>query len=445
MAITLCPDATAATVTDEEEMHRKASHESLDTLTRRQFVKGCFATAIGTTSLTRTASAFGESETAVTPFTYLAPQSALNDLKYRLEHTRWPERETVKDWSQGVPLSDLRALVEYWRKDYDWRRGEAALNRFPQYRTTIDGLSIHFIHVRSKHPDALPIILTHGWPSTMMLFRDVIGPLADPTAHGGRAEDAFNVVVPSLPGFGFSEKPRERGWNSERTARAWAMLMERLEYKRYVAQGGDWGAFVTTEMAQQRAQGLAAVHLNFPLVIPDKIPPKLSPEQQRAVEDLNRWRKQGGGYFVIQSTRPQTIGYSLLDSPAGQAAWIYDIYHAGTGNRGKPEDFIAREKILDDITLYWLTETAASSARFYLEQVSRFGERNNPGRIELPVAVSKFPYDLPAPRSWASQVYPNLIYWHDLDRGGHFASLEEPEKFVQELRDFARSLRRTVR
>jgi pimeloyl-ACP methyl ester carboxylesterase len=422
-------------------MKREWPHESLDTLPRRRFVKGCLATAIGATCLIDVANAFGESNQAVTPFTYLAPQSALDDLKYRLEHTRWPERETVKDWSQGVPLSELRALVEYWRKDYDWRRGEAALNRFPQYKTTIDGLGIHFIHVRSKHPKAMPIVLTHGWPSTVMLFRDVIGPLAEPTEHGGRAEDAFHVVAPSLPGFGFSDKPRERGWNSERTAKAWAVLMERLEYKRYVAQGGDWGAYVTTAMAQQRAQGLVAIHLNFPLVIPDQIPRKLSQEQRRAVDELNRWRNQGRGYFIIQATRPQTIGYPLMDSPAGQAGWIYDIYHAGTGNRGKPEDFISRDKILDDITLYWLTETAASSARFYLEQVASFGQRNNPGRVDLPVAVSKFPYDLPAPRSWATQVYRKLIYWHDLDRGGHFASLEEPEKFVQELRDFARSLR----
>jgi pimeloyl-ACP methyl ester carboxylesterase len=391
------------------------------------------------------AKVLGESNQSITPFNYLAPQSALDNLKARLEHTRWPEAATVNDWSQGVPLNDLRALVDYWRTDYDWRRAEAVLNSFPQFKTTIDGLGIHFIHVRSKHAEALPIILTHGWPSTVMLFRDVIGPLADPTAHDGRAEDAFHVVVPSLPGFGFSDKPQERGWNSERTARAWSTLMERLEYKRYVAQGGDWGAYVTTALAQQRAPGLVAIHLNFPLVIPDKIPRKLSPDQQRAVNELNRWRNQGGGYFIMQATRPQTIGYPLMDSPAGQAAWIYDIYHGGTGSRGKPEDFIPRDKILDEITLYWLTETAASSARFYLEQVERFGEHNNPGRVHLPVAVSKFPNDLPAPRSWARQVYPNLIYWHELDRGGHFASLEQPKTFVQELRDFARTLRRTSR
>ena len=421
-------------------MKSNCAHEALDTSSRRRFLKGCFATAIGATCLTDLGNVFGEDGQSINPFKYVAPQSALDDLKYRLDHTRWPEREPVNDWSQGVPLSDLREIVEYWRKDYDWKRGEAVLNRFSQYKTTIDGLGFHFIHVRSKHAAALPIILTHGWPSTVMLFRDIIEPLANPTAHGGRAEDAFHVVAPSLPGFAFSDKPRERGWNSERTARAWAVLMERLEYKRYVAQGGDWGAYVTTAMAQQRAQGLVAIHLNFPLVIPNKIPSKLTKDQQQAVDVLNQWRNQGGGYFSIQSTRPQTIGYPLIDSPAGQAAWIYDIYHAGTGNRGKPEDFIARDKILDDITLYWLTETAASSARIYLEQVARFGNRNNPGRVELPVAVSKFPNDLPAPRSWASQVYPNLIYWHDLDSGGHFASLEKPEKFVQELREFARSV-----
>jgi len=426
---------------DQQVKKKHATQDPSNMLARREFVKGCLTIAVGATGLTRMVNVFAESNIDITPFNYRAPQSALDDLKERLKHTRWPEPATAKDWSQGVPLGDLRALVDYWRADYDWRRGEAALNRFTQCKTTIDGLGIHFIHVRSKHPEALPIILTHGWPSTVMLFRDVIEPLTDPTSHGGLAENAFHVVAPSLPGFAFSDKPRERGWNSERTARAWAVLMERLEYKRYVAQGGDWGAYVTTAMAQQRAPGLAAIHLNFPLVIPNQIPRKLSPEQQRAVDELNRWRKQGGGYFAIQSTRPQTIGYPLIDSPAGQAAWIYDIYHAGTGNRGKPEDFIARDKILDDITLYWLTETATSSARFYLEQVARFGEHNNPGRVDLPVAVSKFPYDLPAVRSWARQVYPNLIYWHDLDRGGHFASLEVPALFTEELRRCFRSLR----
>lgn len=403
---------------------------------------GAFVTSgIATVVLFGACPVVGQTGEEITPFIYHAPQSALDDLKQRLAQTRWPERETVSDWSQGVPLEKLRGLVEYWRTDYDWRRCEEALNRFPQYRTEIDGLGIHFIHVRSKHPNALPIILTHGWPSTVLLFRDVIGPLTDPTAHGGRAEDAFDVVVPSLPGFGFSDKPAERGWNAERTARAWAVLMARLGYKRYVAQGGDWGAYVTTAMAQQRPPGLVAIHLNFPQVIPDRIPAKLSPEQKRAMDILNQFLTDGSGYFRIQATRPQNIGYALVDSPAAQAAWIYEIFNSGTGNKGNPEDVLTRDQMLDEITLYWLTGTAASSARFYLEQAALLGKRNNPGRVDLPVGCSVFPHDLPAPRSWAKLVYPKLFYWNELDRGGHFAALEEPELFTQELRSCFRKIR----
>jgi pimeloyl-ACP methyl ester carboxylesterase len=379
----------------------------------------------------------------ITPFHYHAPQSALDDLKRRLTDTRWPERETAKDWSEGVPLARMQDVVDYWRTKYDWRRCETELNRFPQFRTNIDGLGIHFIHVRSKNPNALPIILTHGWPSSILLFRDVIEPLTNPVAHGGKAEDAFDVVIPSLPGFGFSEKPAERGWNSERTARAWATLMSRLGYKRYVAQGGDWGAFVTTNMAQQRPPGLVAVHLNFPQVFPDPIPAQLTPDQKRAVDIVQRWRTDGFGYFLIQATRPQTIGCSLADSPAGQATWLYDIYNSATGATGDPEAAIKRDKILDEITLYWLTNTAASSARFYMEQRALLGENLKLGPVDLPVGASVFPKDLPAPRSWAKVVYPNLFYWHDLDQGGHFASLEKPDLFVEELRNCFRLIRDT--
>ncbi len=422
-------------------MQERTIPKNGDAMARRDFLRAGIATAVAA-GLFSPGSVFAQAGGKITPFAYRAPQSALDDLKRRLTQTRWPERETVKDWSQGVPLSKLRALVDYWRDDYDWRRCEATLNRFPQYRTGIDGLGIHFLHVRSKHPNALPIILTHGWPSTVLLFREVIGPLTDPTAHGGRAEDAFHVVVPSLPGFGFSDKPAERGWNAERTARAWAVLMKRLGYKRYVAQGGDWGAYVTTAMAQQRPLGLAAIHLNFPQVIPNRIPEKLSPDQKRAMDILNQFRTDGFGYFAIQATRPQTIGYALEDSPVGQAAWIYDIFNSGTGNIGRPEDALTRDQMLDEITLFWLTETAASSARFYLEQVAVLGKRNNPGRVVLPVGVSLFPRDLPAPRSWAKQVYPKLFYWNELERGGHFASLEQPALFAQELRNCFRTMGR---
>jgi pimeloyl-ACP methyl ester carboxylesterase len=269
----------------------------------------------------------------------------------------------------------------------------------------------------------------------------VIEPLRDPTAHGGRAEDAFHVVVPSMPGFAFSDKPAERGWNAERTAKAWARLMERLGYPRYLAQGGDWGAFVATAMAQQRPAGLVAIHLNFPQVVPDQLPERLSPEQQRALDVLTRFRERGSGYFEIQATRPQTLGYALVDSPAGLAGWLYDIYQRGPDER-VAADAVGRDAILDEITLYWLTGTAASSARFYFEQRALLGKRHNPGRVALPVGCSLFPGDLPAPRGWAEEIYSRLIYWHELDRGGHFAALEEPTLFTRELRAFARAVPR---
>jgi epoxide hydrolase len=390
-----------------------------------------------------TSNAAGSANPAIVPFTYHAPQSALDDLRQRLAYARWPERETVADWSQGVPLAKLRALVEYWRTDYDWRRCEATLNSLGQYRTEIDGLQFHFLHVRSPHADALPIIITHGWPGSVIEFLKILDSLANPTAHGGKAEDAFHVIVPSLPGFGFSGKPTGRGWNAERTARAWAELMERLGYRRYVAQGGDWGAFVTMAMAQQRPPELAAIHLNFPQVIPDQIPESLSPAERRAVEAKKRFQEDGMGFFIEQATRPQTIGYALADSPIGQAAWIYEEFHAHTANKGDPEDALTRDEMLDDITLYWLTNTAASSARWYFEQRA-VGLKTTAGVVELPVGCSIFPHEVyRAPRSWAERVYPHLFYWNELDRGGHFAAFEQPALFTQELRNCFRSLARS--
>jgi epoxide hydrolase len=379
---------------------------------------------------------------AIAPFEYRASDAALADLKHRLDQARWPERETGAGWDQGPPLTVLRGLVDYWRTEYDWRKCESELAKWAQFKTTIDGLGIHFIHIRSRHKNALPIILTHGWPSTVLLFRDVIGPLTDPTAHGGTAADAFDVIIPSLPGFAFSDKPVERGWNAQRTARAWGLLMQRLGYQRYVAQGGDWGAYVTTAMAQQRPPGLAAIHLNFAQTIPDVIPAKLLPDQKRAVDAMKRFQTDGFGYFHIQATRPQTIGYALADSPVGQAAWMYDIFNSGTGNTGNPEAALGRNPMVDEITLFWLTDTPASSARFYLEQAELLGKHNNPGRVDLPVGVSVFPKDLPPARSWASLVYPKLFYWHELDRGGHFAQLEVPDVFTDELRRCFRSFQR---
>lgn len=389
-------------------------------------------------------SALAQTGAPLMPFRYRAPEAALEDLKRRLAATRWPERETGSGWEQGPPLAKLQALVTHWRERYDWRRAEATLNRWPQFRTEIDGLGIHFIHVRSRHKGALPIILTHGWPSTVLLFQDVIDRLTDPTAFGGSPADAFDVVVPSLPGFGFSDKPAERGWNAARTARAWGVLMQRLGYQRYVAQGGDWGAFVTTAMAQQRAPGLAAVHLNFAQTIPDAVPSKLLPDQQRAVAAMTQFREKNSAYLQVQTTRPQLIGYALADSPVGQAAWLYDIFNGGTGASGDPEKFIRRDAMLDEITLYWLTDSAASSARFYFEQGEVLGKRNNPGPVDVPVGISVFPHDLPPARSWADAVYPNLFYWNEVSRGGHFAQLEVPDLFVDELRKCFRTIGRAA-
>jgi len=415
-----------------------ASH----TLTTRPLTtrRDLLAAGVGSLVLASATPRAQTNDNAVVPFTYRASDEALADLRRRLERTRWPEHETGQGWEQGPPLRKLQQLVAYWRTDYAWRRCEAELERWPQFKTTLDGLGIHFIHVRSRHPNALPIILTHGWPSTVLLFRNVIGPLTDPTAHGGTAADAFDLIIPSLPGFGFSDKPVARGWNAERTARAWAQLMQRLGYERYVAQGGDWGAFVTTAMAQQHAPGLAAIHLNFAQTVPDEIPGDLLPDQKRVIDALKAWRAKGA-YFQLQATQPQLAGYMLSDSPVAQAAWIYDIFNGGTGATGDPESVLARDAMLDEITLYWLTNSAASSARFYLEQKAALNGRNNPGVVDLPVGVSVFPHDLPAARSWASAVYPRLFYWNELDRGGHFASLEVPALFTEELRRCFRSLR----
>jgi len=405
-------------------------------ISRRDFLrKGALTLAalspIGASNL------FAQTGEAIAPFKYVAPKAALDDLTQRLARTRWPERETVTDWSQGVPLAKLRALVEYWRTGYDWRRCEKTLNSFAQYRTAIDGLNIHFLHVRSHHAKALPIIITHGWPGSVVEFLKIMDPLTNPTAHGGRAEEAFHVIAPSLPGFAFSDKPSERGWNADRIAKAWAELMRRLGYERYVAQGGDWGALVTTRLAQQRPAGLAAIHLNFPLVIPDPIPAAQTPEEQRAVEAWARFQSQGFGYYQLQMTRPQTVGYALADSPVGQAAWIYEKFRFWTDNDGDPESALTRDETLDNITLYWLTDTAASSARLYFENGVVPASR-----VDFPVGCSVFPKEIfRAPRSWADRFYPNLIYWNEPDRGGHFAAFEQPALFTRELRSCFRSMR----
>jgi pimeloyl-ACP methyl ester carboxylesterase len=421
------------------------SFTNVSGLSRRDLLKGGACALAGASGLGRVADSFDshEANSIQRPFSFHASQRALDDLRFRLKNTRFPERATLPGWSEGVPLASLRALLEYWRSEYNWRRCESTLNGFPQYRTTIDGLGIHFIHVRSLRSDALPLIITHGWPGSVIEFFGIIGPLTNPTAHGGRAEDAFHVVAPSLPGFAFSDKPAERGWNADRIARAWAELIRRLGYSQYVAQGGDWGAWVTTRLAQQHPPGLLGIHLNLPLVVPDPMPADtLSAEEQRAADSLQGFRNDGFGYFDEQATRPQTVSYALADSPSGQAAWIYEQFQAHTDNNGDPESALTRDQMLDDITLYWLTNTAASSARIYYENAN-LGP--NGGIVNLPVGCSIFPREIyRAPRSWAEQCYPKLIYWNELNRGGHFAAFEQPMLFTEELRACFRSLRKSA-
>jgi pimeloyl-ACP methyl ester carboxylesterase len=378
----------------------------------------------------------------LTPFKIRVPQAALDDLKRRLASTRWPERETVGDWSQGVPLQKAQALVAYWRDKYEWRRFEARLNAFPQYRTQIDGVGIHFIHVRSAQQNALPIILTHGWPGSLVEFMEVIGPLSDPARYRGKAEDAFHVVVPSLPGFGFSDKPVETGWDVNRIARAWATLMPRLGYERWVAQGGDWGSGVTHALAHQRPQGLIAAHVNWQFVFPEKLPENPTPAERKAIDRAALFTNDQSGYFREQGTRPQTVGYPLADSAAGQALWIYEKFQAWTDNHGNPEDALSVDAMLDDISLYWFTDTAASSARIYWENTRAGAAGFSGGRIELPMAASVFPHEIFCPpKAWAEALWPNLFYWNEVDRGGHFAAFEQPKVFTEELRKAFRSRR----
>jgi pimeloyl-ACP methyl ester carboxylesterase len=379
---------------------------------------------------------------AVSPFSISLAQAAIDDLKRRLASTRYPERETVGDWTQGVPLDKARSLIEYWRDRHDWRRFEARANSFPHFRTRIDGIGIHFIHARSSHANALPIIFTHGWPGSFVEFLDIIGPLTEPTRFGSSADDAFHVVVPSLPGFAFSDKPSQTGWDVERIAKAWAMLMERLGYQRWVAQGGDWGSGVTHTLAHLRPPGLIAAHVNWPFVFPPKQPENPTPAEKRAFERAAWFLGEQSGYFREQSTRPQTIGYALADSAAGQSLWIYEKFQAWTDNRGNPEDALSIDAILDDISLYWFTNTAASSARIYWENTRSGRASFSAGRIELPMAASIFPREIFCPpKEWAEALWPNLFYWNELDKGGHFAAFEQPKLFVEEMRNAFKSRR----
>lgn len=361
-------------------------------------------------------------------FTLAVPQQELDDLNTRIDLTRWPEKETVEDWSQGTPLAALQDLVAYWRAGYDWRRCEARLNALGQFMTEIDGLPIHFIHVRSPHAGAMPLIMTHGWPGSVIEFMSVIEALTNPDDPA----QAFDLVLPSLPGFGFSGKPATTGWGVEKIGRAWGELMTRLGYTRWVAQGGDWGSAVTTAIGVQKVAGCAGIHLNMPIGRP--LPEDMenpTPAELKALGALKHYQDWDSGYSTQQRTRPQTVGYGLVDSPVGLAGWIFEKMWAWTDNSGSPFDALSRDQILDNIMLYWLPANGASSARLYWESFGSFA----PQEIELPVAVSAFPKEiLPTPRKWAERNYRNLVHWGDMEKGGHFAAWEQPDAFVAELR-----------
>lgn len=375
----------------------------------------------------------------IRPFRVAIPDDEVADLQQRLARTRWPHAETVDDWSQGVRLESAKALTEVWARDYDWRRFERELNGYPQFVTEIDGVDIHFIHVRSPHPGALPLVLTHGWPGSNADYLKVIGPLTDPTAFGGDPSDSFDVVVPSMPGFGFSGKPSETGWSVERTARAWAELMRRLGYERWAAQGGDWGGMVTLTLGAMEPDGLLGIHVHSAYAFPAELPEHPTPEEQSALAGLSRYANELGGSNHLQATKPETVGIALADSPAGQAAWIYEKYQSKTDNHGRAEDAISITDILDEITLAWFTNTAASSGRVYWE--NRTVGATGP-TVELPVAVTLFPRDLPRPtRGWVERAYPNLVYCNEAESGGHFAALEQPATLVNDIRIGLRGLR----
>jgi pimeloyl-ACP methyl ester carboxylesterase len=391
-------------------------------------------------------------EAAVRPFHVDVPEEKLVELRRRIEATRWPSKELVEDRSQGVQLATMQELARYWQTDYDWRKAEAELNALPQFKTEIDGVDIHFIHVKSQHENALPLIMTHGWPGSVIELLETVGPLTDPTAHGGTPEDAFHLVLPSLPGYGFSGEPAELGWNVGRVAQAWAELMNRLGYARYVAQGGDVGAAVTDAMGRQAPEGLLGIHMNLLVTVLAGPQPAESEEERAAADTLATFRESGFGYFLEMATRPQTIGYALLESPVALAAWLldhdtdsyYKISRAFLD--GEPAGNLTREHIVDNITLYWLTGTGASAARSYWEDGQALAQARASGQappeVSLPVGFTTFPGEIwRTPRSWAEKAYSNLTYFNDVDRGGHFAAWEEPELFTTEMRAAFRSLR----
>jgi pimeloyl-ACP methyl ester carboxylesterase len=391
---------------------------------------------------------------SIRPFRISVPEAQLVALRERIAATRWPDKETINDESQGIRLAEVQALVLYWGNGYNWRNVEAGLNALPQFVTTIDGVDIQFIHVRSREPNALPLILTHGWPGSPLEFLKVIAPLTNPVAYGGRAQDAFDVVIPAIPGYGFSGKPTDLGWNPDRVARAWDVLMKRLGYTRYVSQGGDHGSVISDALARHAPPGLLGIHLTMPATIPahlvkginagDPPPTGLTAPERRAYNVLSAFFDRNAAYGAVMVTRPQTIGYALADSPSGLAAWTYEKIAEWTDSDGHPERVLSRDEILDDITLYWLTNTGASSSRFYWENnknnFSASAQKTN--QIKVPVAITVFPREIyRAPESWSRKAYPSLYYFHEVAKGGHFAAWEQPKLFAEEMRAAFSSLR----
>jgi epoxide hydrolase len=382
----------------------------------------------------------------VTPFRIETSEAELDDLRTRLRWTRWPERETVGDWSQGVPLGYLAELCRYWEKDYDWPARQRRLNALPQFRTEIGGLGIHFIHARSPHLAALPLVMTHGWPGSVAEFAKVIGPLTDPVAHGGSPGDAFHVVCPSLPGFGFSDKPAEPGWGVERIAGAWAVLMERLGYPRFAAQGSDWGTSVSTCIGKQAPEKVVGLHLVPPLAPPDPATfGDLTSRERSALETLRQMAETGSGYSAEHGTRPQTIGYALTDSPAALCAWIVEKFWSWSDHDGDLDTVISRDDLLDNLMIYWLSRSGASSARLYWESIRQVNEwisGEAADTVGVPVGCSVFPKELQRPsRRWAQRRFTDIRYWNEPARGGHFAAFEQPELFTEEVRNCFRALR----
>lgn len=375
----------------------------------------------------------------IVPFAIKASPAQLEDLGKRLAMTRWPDKETPGDWSQGIPLEYMKEIHDYWMNNYNWRDRESRLNRWPGFKTVLDGLGIHFLHIRARHEDALPLILTHGWPGSIVEFQKVIQPLTDPEAHGGSARDAFHLICPALPGFGFSDKPTAPGWNIERIATAWNELMLRLGYKRYVAQGGDWGSMVTAAIGVQNLGNCIGLHMNMPMARPDPdTMENLSELEQEAMAAMKFYKNYDSGYSKQQSTRPQTLGYGLADSPVGQAAWILEKFYQWMDCQGHPENVVTRDELLDNVMMYWLPNAGASSARIYWESFGKI----NLDAVELPVGCSIFPKEIfKISQRWARKRFSNLIYFNVLDKGGHFAAFEQPELFVEEIRACFRTLR----